>query len=69
MARTVTKKRAATSDSEPETASKRVKSAAASVESDGKDDDGNPFWEVRNFDPPFQNRILRLLFSYPTSAV
>ncbi|WZH43664.1 transcriptional Coactivator p15-domain-containing protein [Fusarium acuminatum] len=48
MARTVTKKRAATSDSEPETASKRVKSAAASVESDGKDDDGNPFWELSN---------------------
>ncbi|KAG5656315.1 hypothetical protein KAF25_004591 [Fusarium avenaceum] len=48
MARTVTKKRAADSDSEPETASKRVKSTATSVESDGKDDDGNPFWELSN---------------------
>lgn len=49
MARTSTaKKRAADSDSEPETVSKRVKSGT-SVESDGKDDDGNPFWEVREF--------------------
>jgi hypothetical protein len=42
------KKRAADSDSEPETSTKRVKNAAAPVESDGKDDDGNPFWEVRD---------------------
>ncbi|KAL4725408.1 hypothetical protein ACLX1H_007556 [Fusarium chlamydosporum] len=42
------KKRAADSDSEPEIATKRVKNAAASVESDGKDDDGNPFWELSN---------------------
>ncbi|KAF4440557.1 transcriptional Coactivator p15 family [Fusarium acutatum] len=41
------KKRAADSDSEPETVSKRVKSGT-SVESDGKDDDGNPFWELSN---------------------
>ncbi|KAI1047910.1 hypothetical protein LB505_012544 [Fusarium chuoi] len=48
MARTSTaKKRAADSDSEPETVSKRVKSGT-SVESDGKDDDGNPFWELSN---------------------
>ncbi|KAF5600482.1 transcriptional Coactivator p15 family [Fusarium pseudoanthophilum] len=48
MARTsVAKKRAADSDSEPETVSKRVKSGT-SVESDGKDDDGNPFWELSN---------------------
>lgn len=53
MARTVTKKRAADSDSEPETASKRVKSTATSVESDGKDDDGNPFWEVSKCDSRF----------------
>ncbi|KAF5634902.1 transcriptional Coactivator p15 family [Fusarium tjaetaba] len=46
MARTsAAKKRAADSDSEPETVSKRVKSGT-SVESDGKDDDGNPFWEL-----------------------
>lgn len=49
MARTsAAKKRAADSDSEPETVSKRVKSGT-SVESDGKDDDGNPYWEVREF--------------------
>ncbi|KAF4988961.1 hypothetical protein FGRMN_9434 [Fusarium graminum] len=48
MARTFTKKRAADSDSEPETTSKRVKSGAASVGSSGKDDDGNPFWELSN---------------------
>ncbi|KAI1013554.1 hypothetical protein LB503_001707 [Fusarium chuoi] len=48
MARTSNaKKRAADSDSEPETISKRVKSGT-SVESDGKDDDGNPFWELSN---------------------
>ncbi|KAF5720149.1 RNA polymerase II transcriptional coactivator [Fusarium globosum] len=48
MARTsAAKKRAADSDSEPETVSKRVKSGT-SVESDGKDDDGNPFWELSN---------------------
>ncbi|KAF5567706.1 transcriptional Coactivator p15 family [Fusarium phyllophilum] len=48
MARTTAaKKRAADSDSEPETVSKRVKSGT-SVESDGKDDDGNPFWELSN---------------------
>ncbi|KAI1009283.1 hypothetical protein LB504_003400 [Fusarium proliferatum] len=48
MARTsAAKKRAADSDSEPETVSKRVKSGI-SVESDGKDDDGNPFWELSN---------------------
>lgn len=41
------KKRAADSDDEPEIATKRVKNAT-SVESDGKDDDGNPFWEVRD---------------------
>ncbi|KAF4967499.1 hypothetical protein FSARC_4963 [Fusarium sarcochroum] len=49
MARTMpTKKRAADSDSEPEAATKRVKSAATPVESDGKDDEGNPFWELSN---------------------
>ncbi|KAJ4133583.1 hypothetical protein NW768_005170 [Fusarium equiseti] len=42
------KKRAADSDSEPEIATKRVKNATASVESDGKDGDGNPFWELSN---------------------
>ncbi|KAF4501702.1 transcriptional Coactivator p15 family [Fusarium agapanthi] len=48
MARTsAAKKRAADSDSEPETVSKRVKSGT-SVKSDGKDDDGNPFWELSN---------------------
>ncbi|KAG9502981.1 hypothetical protein J7337_005816 [Fusarium musae] len=48
MARTsAAKKRAADSDSEPETVSKRVK-GGTSVESDGKDDDGNPFWELSN---------------------
>ncbi|EXK39201.1 hypothetical protein FOXG_05220 [Fusarium oxysporum f. sp. lycopersici 4287] len=48
MARTsAAKKRAADSDSEPETVSKRVKSGT-SVESDGKDDDGNPYWELSN---------------------
>jgi hypothetical protein len=41
------KKRAADSDSESEVATKRVKNAAP-VASDGKDDDGNPFWEVRD---------------------
>ncbi|EKJ76215.1 hypothetical protein NXS19_003891 [Fusarium pseudograminearum] len=41
------KKRAADSDDEPEIATKRVKNAT-SVESDGKDDDGNPFWELSN---------------------
>ncbi|KAL6921990.1 hypothetical protein ACHAPO_002751 [Fusarium lateritium] len=41
------KKRAADSDSEPEVASKRVKNAVP-VASDGKDDDGNPFWELSN---------------------
>ncbi|KAF5019157.1 hypothetical protein F66182_8862 [Fusarium sp. NRRL 66182] len=50
MARTMpTKKRAADSDNEPEVApkvSKKVKSTATSVEADGKDDDGNPFWEL-----------------------
>jgi hypothetical protein len=50
MARTfATKKRAADSDSEPETVSKRVKSGT-SLEADGKDDDGNPYWEVRDFE-------------------
>ncbi|RGP68101.1 rna polymerase ii transcriptional coactivator [Fusarium longipes] len=48
MARYASKKRAADSDSESELATKRVKNAAASVESDGKDDDGNPFWELSN---------------------
>ncbi|CCT68478.1 uncharacterized protein FFB20_13779 [Fusarium fujikuroi] len=48
MARTsAAKKRAADSDSELETVSKRVKSGTL-VESDGKDDDGNPFWELSN---------------------
>ncbi|KAH7255600.1 transcriptional Coactivator p15-domain-containing protein [Fusarium redolens] len=48
MARTfATKKRAADSDSEPETVSKRVKSGT-SLEADGKDDDGNPYWELSN---------------------
>ncbi|KAF9775677.1 hypothetical protein IL306_006204 [Fusarium sp. DS 682] len=48
MARTsATKKRAADSDSEPETISKRVKSGKTPLESDGKDDDGNPYWELR----------------------
>ncbi|KAM0303144.1 hypothetical protein HYE67_010968 [Fusarium culmorum] len=41
------KKRAADYDDEPEIATKRVKNAT-SVESDGKDDDGNPFWELSN---------------------
>ncbi|RGP65522.1 rna polymerase ii transcriptional coactivator [Fusarium sporotrichioides] len=41
------KKRAADSDGEPDTATKRVKNAVP-VESDGKDDDGNPFWELSN---------------------
>ncbi|QGI64413.1 hypothetical protein CEK26_008367 [Fusarium fujikuroi] len=50
MARTsAAKKRAADSDSELETVSKRVKSGTL-VESDGKDDDGNPFWEVHEFE-------------------
>ncbi|KAF4454317.1 putative RNA polymerase II transcriptional coactivator [Fusarium austroafricanum] len=49
MARTATaKKRAADSDSESEVVSKRAKGAASSVESHGKDDDGNPFWELSN---------------------
>ncbi|KAF4345481.1 transcriptional Coactivator p15 family [Fusarium beomiforme] len=49
MARTsTTKKRAADSDSEPETVSKRIKSGTTSLESDGKDDDGNPYWELSN---------------------
>ncbi|KAL9567988.1 hypothetical protein ACKAV7_007816 [Fusarium commune] len=48
MARTsAAKKRAADADSEPETVSKRVKSGT-SIESDGKDDDGNPYWELSN---------------------
>ncbi|KAJ4022339.1 hypothetical protein NW752_000457 [Fusarium irregulare] len=42
------KRAAADSDSEPEIATKRIKNAAASVESDGKDGDGNPFWELSN---------------------
>ncbi|KAM5352422.1 hypothetical protein ACJ41O_005145 [Fusarium nematophilum] len=46
-----TKRRAALSDSEPELAPKapkRVKGAAAGTEPDGKDDEGNPFWELSN---------------------
>ncbi|KAM0461186.1 hypothetical protein ACHAPV_004502 [Trichoderma viride] len=45
-----TKKRRASSDSEDEvprtSASKKNKSAAAASAPDGKDDDGNPFWEL-----------------------
>ncbi|UKZ62051.1 uncharacterized protein TrAtP1_003310 [Trichoderma atroviride] len=47
-----TKKRRASSDSEDEvprtSASKKNKSAAAASAPDGKDDDGNPFWELSN---------------------
>lgn len=41
------KKRAADSNtSEPEVATKRLKNSAAGAGPDGKDDEGNPFWEV-----------------------
>ncbi|GFP56198.1 putative RNA polymerase II transcriptional coactivator [Trichoderma asperellum] len=47
-----TKKRRASSDSEDDvprtSASKKNKSAAAASAPDGKDDEGNPFWELSN---------------------
>ncbi|KAM0244717.1 hypothetical protein ACHAQJ_010726 [Trichoderma viride] len=47
-----TKKRRASSDSEDDaprtSAAKKNKSAAAASAPDGKDDEGNPFWELSN---------------------
>ncbi|PTB38969.1 uncharacterized protein TrAFT101_006996 [Trichoderma asperellum] len=47
-----TKKRRASSDSEDDvprtSSSKKNKSAAAASAPDGKDDEGNPFWELSN---------------------